>query len=634
MLVETAINTDKDKDELVEKAKAEFMSVVCVRFSQEEAARIEDALLFSENAHRGQKRRSGEPYIVHPISVARILAAEFGLSSEPVIAGLLHDVVEDTPYTLDDICDRYGEDVASLVGVVTKHTKARYKTSKQVDNFVQMLSSLNYDIRAIMVKLADRLHNMRTLKSMKFEKQLKIAAETDFFYAPLANRLGLYNVKNELENLSLQYRSPHEYARIEQQRDDYVRRHADAAGAWIAPIREALNKEGISASVRCTPRSVYSLWYRMRQTGLSFKELEHIRIVNICFDSSKDSGIMDEKSQALRIYSIITSLYTEQPQSLTNYIDTPKENGYQSLHFKVMGNEGRWMEVHIQSLAMQERSSRGCLVDSKIGIDDWIEKFRGVLHDLASANRDKSVFDDVVTTFYHDDIVVFSNKGEKITLPKGACALDYAYEIHTEIGEHAKYALINDHLCSIFTPLRRGDRVTIGTANDAHPTQQHLACAKTYKARKSIRSYLRREEVRLTEDKQVRCPQCNPLPGEELLGFRSPDGKVIVHKRNCPIAISMSSQQGDIIEAADLKPRKDRLYPITFHVSAVDRKGFLLDLMNELSHRLGLSIDSIESFTKDYIIDCRIKVFVHSIDEVMNATNNIQNLPDVYQVRV
>lgn len=620
--------------EIVERAKNELLFLVSQKFCPEDYARVEEALLFAEDAHRGQRRRSGEPYIIHPIAVARILTAEFGLNAEPVIAGLLHDVVEDTPHTLDEIKNRFGEDVANLVDVVTKHKQPKYRTSKQVDNFVQMLGSLNYDIRAILIKLADRLHNMRTLKSMKFEKQLKIAAETDFFYAPLANRLGLYLVKNELENLSLQYRSPREYALVEQQRNDYVRRHADAADLWIEPIRAAFIKAGISASVRCVPRSVYSLWYRMHQRNVSFKELDFIRIVTICYDSEPDIGIMSEKEQALRIYSIITSLYTEQPQSLTNYIDTPKENGYRSLHFKVMGNEGRWMEVHIQSLKMQEQSSRGCLAESQTGqVQDWIDKFSVVLHDLASQNRGKSVFDDVVTSFYHDDIVVFSNKGEKITLPKGACALDFAYEVHTELGDNAKYALINDHLCSILTPLKRGDRVTIGKDPAAVPKAEYLNYTKTYKARKSIRSYLRKIEQQSKHNHLIRCDKCNPLPGEELLGFRASNGKITVHKRNCPIAISMSSQQGDIIEAVDLPVSKDKVYPATFHIMAVNRNNFLLDLMENLSSKWGLSIDSIESYTKDEIVDCKINLFVHSIDEIENAANDIQNLPDIYEVR-
>lgn len=619
--------------EIVERAKNELLFLVSQRFSPEEYQRVEKALLFAEDAHKEQRRRSGEPYIIHPIAVARILTVEFGLSVEPIIAGLLHDVVEDTSHTLDEITSLFGSDVANLVDVVTKQQSHKYKTSKQVDNFVQMLRSLNYDIRAILIKLADRLHNMRTLKSMKVEKQLKIAAETDFFYAPLANRLGLYLVKNELENLSLQYRAPREYALIEQQRNNYVRKHADAADLWIEPIRAAFIAAGINASVRCVPRSVYSLWYRMQQRNISFKELEFIRIVTICFDSEPDIHILSEKEQALRIYAIITSLYTEQPQSLTNYIDTPKENGYQSLHFKVMGNEGRWMEVHIQSLKMQERSSRGCLVDTKIGINDWIDKFSIVLHDLASQNRDKSVFDDVVTSFYHDDIVVFSNKGEKITLPKGACALDFAYEIHSEIGDHAKYALINDHLCSVLTTLKRGDRVNIGTDPSAMPKAEYLNFTKTYRARKNIRSYLRKLEQQSKHNHLIRCDQCKPLPGEELLGFRSTDGKITVHKRNCPIAISMSSQRGDIIEAVDLPASKDKVYPASFHIIAVNRNNFLLDLMENLSQKWGLSIDSIESYTKDEIIDCKINVFVHSIDEIVNATNDIQNLPDVYEVK-
>lgn len=602
------------------------------RLGKEALESVTAAYNLAEQAHDGQVRKTGEPYIIHPLAVAQIVDEEFNLDTEIIMAALLHDVVEDTQYTSDDIRLMFGDTVAELVGVVTKQKKDKYVTSKQVDNFNQMLNSFNYNINALLIKLADRLHNMRTLKSMKIEKQLKIAGETDFFYAPLANRLGLHNVKTELENLSLQYRSPHEYARIKRQLDNYVARHSKTVESWMMPIKKILADNGIDATVKCNARSVYSLWYKMHQTKLSFKELEHIRVVNIIFKSDEAAS---DKDIALKIYSLLTDIYTEKPFSLSNYIDTPKDNGYQSLHFKLMGNEGRWMEVHVQSEQMQQVSQMGCLIGRESNVTQWIEKFRSVLKDLATQSKEASIFDDVISSFYHDDIVVFAGNGQKITLPKGASAIDFAYEIHSAMGNNANYAIINDRLCAITTRLERGDRVKIGTNEESHPKEEWLNYAKTYKARKNIRQYLHAlEEENARRDNYVFCDECRPLPGDEVIGFRRLDEKVVVHKCDCHKAISLASQQGDIIEQVTLHATADRLFPVTLHIKAVNRNNFLLDLMEEISRKLNLSIDSIESYTNDEIIDCHIKLYIHSVEELNKATADIQSLPNVYEVRL
>jgi GTP diphosphokinase / guanosine-3',5'-bis(diphosphate) 3'-diphosphatase len=615
----------------VTQARDELFRQIELRHSPEEIEQIKKAYFFAEKAHSDQTRKTGEPYITHPIAVARIINDELGLGANPIIAGLLHDIVEDTDYCSEDIRENFGEDVEKLVGVVTKQIKDKYVASKQVDNFNQMLNSFHYDIRALLVKLADRLHNMRTLKSMKVEKQIKIAGETDYFYAPLANRLGLYLVKSELENLSLKYRSPHEYARIEKQLSDYINAHTKSVEEWMEPIRKALYDNGINATVSCDPRSVYSLWYKMHQTKLTFKELEHIRIIQICYDAEKNNTI-SEKDQALRVYSILTDLYTEKPFSIINYIDMPKENGYKSLHCKLMGNEGRWMEVHIQSKEMRRVSRYGCLVERETGVEAWIAKFRDVLRDIADQSKDTQSLEDVVSSFYHDDIVVFAANGNKITLPKGATAIDFAYEIHSDVGEKAKYALINDKLCSIKTVLKRGDRVKIGTDNDANPKADWLRYAQTYRAKKHIRQYLNKQE-QIDYTPYILCDDCHPLPGDEVVGFHRPDGSIFVHKCNCRQSILLSSQEGDVIEHVTLKPSTHRTYPVTLKINAVNRNNFLLDLMNEISNKLGLSIESIESYTNDEIIYCQIKLYVHSVEELNAAINDIQQLKNVYEVK-
>ncbi len=619
--------------QLVEEQRDKLFESVSKRFTPEETELIRDAYFFAEKAHAPQIRKSGEPYITHPIAVARIVSEEMGLGANPVIASLLHDVVEDTPHTVDEVRKHYGEDVASLVGVVTKEKKENYETSKQVDNFRHMLNSIHYDIRALLIKLADRLHNMRTLKSMKPEKQLKIAGETDYFYAPLANRLGLHNIKTELENLSLKYRSPHEYEEIERQINEYVSAHSESAELWMQPIRDLLATKGIRATVTCDKRSVYSIWRKMQKNNLSFKEVEHIRVVHITFEHQPGS-ILSEKNQALQIYSLLTSLYIEKPLSLSNYLDSPKENAYRSLHCKLMGNEGRWMEIHIQSDEMLLTSTYGCLVERKTGIENWIAKFRLVLKDIANRGKDNVFIEDVVSAFYYDDIVVFTSTGHAVTMPKDATALDFAYEIHTRIGEKAKYAIVNDKLCSIRTVLQRGDRVYVGTDDEVFPKPGWLDFVKTYKANKSIRLYLQRAKQDTPHlAPYIFCPECRPLPGDEVVGFCEKDGNIRVHKCNCSNAISLSARQGDIIENVGLEPFKIYKYPVPISVKGVNRDRFLLDLVDEISNRQNLSIESISITSKDEIVDCKITLLVHSAMELNKVMNDIGKMKNIHEVK-
>lgn len=617
-----------------------FFSQISARHTAEETELIKKAYFFAKDSHEGQFRKSGEPYIIHPIAVAQIVNNDMRLSAAPVIAALLHDVVEDTDCSLDDIKNMFGEEVAYLVGTVTKQKENMVEGSSQVNNFKKMLAAFNFDIRALLIKLADRLHNMRTLKSMKVEKQLKIAAETDFFYAPLANRLGLYLIKSELENLGLQYRSPFEYQTIQNQLNDYVLQHTDAAERWMDPIRKKLEASGIQASVSCDPRTVYSLWYKMHQTRASFKEIEHIRVVHINFETHLDGTSFNrtreqvEKDTALFIYSLITEIYTEKPYSMLNYIDTPKANGYRSLHVKLMGNEGRWMEVHIQSNEMRNVSQYGCLAEQN-NVDEWIEKFKHVLQDISSSSKDQ-LLDDVVSSFYHDDIVVFASDGGKVTLPDESSAVDFAYEIHSDVGDHAKYAIINDKLCSITTILKRGDRVKIGTDENYHPQEEWLKVAQTYRARSFIRRYLNSKAAENTDDKFAQyeiCPQCHPLPGDEVIGFKRPDGKIIIHKCNCDKALSLSSQQGDVITKVELEEAPHRVYPVNLNIKAVNRDNYILDLATLISGTMHLSIGDIFSTTKDEIIETKIKVFVHSISELKTLVSGISGLQNVYEVK-
>lgn len=497
-----------DYTKIIQDRADHVFEVMAKRVSPEDMERIRAAFELAREAHSPQKRKTGEPYILHPIAVANIAAEELMLGANPVIACFLHDVVEDTPYTIEDIRERFGDDVAFLVKVVTKKPTHDYELSKQLDNYRQLLNSMQYDIRAILVKLADHVHNMRTLASMKPEKQMKIAGETDYFYAPLANRLGLYNIKTELENLSFRFRCPDEFEEISSLIARHVEANKENLETFRSQIAETLSAAGIKARVYVDYRRPFSLWRKMKKYGDDFNHLKYRHFVEVVFDEAQTT--LSEKEMAMKVYCILTDRFKEKHCSMSNYIDSPKENGYQSIHVKLLPDFGRWQEVHISSEAMIRQSQLGCVAErNETNIQMWIEKFRTVLHDTISGpKRNERYMEDIITAFYNDDIQVFTPKGKKIILPQNATVIDFAYEVHTELGDHAKYARINSRLEPVNTSLRRGDVVEIFTDPDCHPELDWESFAHTFKARKSIQRYL--ESV--PESTYCRCPNATPFP--------------------------------------------------------------------------------------------------------------------------
>lgn len=618
---------------MVSDAKKELFDCVDKRgFTSEEIDRVHRAYDLAEEAHRPQRRKSGEPYILHPIAVAMIVANEIGLGANPICAALLHDVVEDTDHTMKEIREMFGEDVAMLVNVVTKRKADKYETSLQVDNYKQMLQSIHYDIRALLLKLADRLHNMRTLDSMLPHKRLKIASETDYFYAPLANRLGLYRIKTELENLSFRYRLPNEYDEVKGQIARYVKAHADAAEAWMAPLRDALERRGIEATVVCEPRSAYSIWAKMQEDSIAFSEVEHIRIVHIVYKNWKQKQ-MSEKEMALLVYSIVSNIYTEKPGSMNSYLDVSKDNNYRSLHCKLMGNEGRWMEVHIASSEMRRIANIGCLVEREHGVDRWIENFRVVLKEIAEQGKNGGFMEDVRSTFYEDDIYVFTPKGKMVVLPKGATAIDFAFEIHNKVGEQMKFAVINDKLCSAKTVLRKGDRVRIGTDEVPSIDKSWLDSVVTYKARNGIRRFLNHQANKVNEE-FLRCPVCKPIFGDEIIGFKLSDGRTEVHQCHCRKAIEKAAQSGDcIVEDVSMAQFEQMAFPIHFHVKSVNKDQLLLTIVSLISDRMALSLGNLHSTIVDDIVSTDFEVYVHSHSEIQELKDAIAALPNVYGLR-
>jgi len=614
-------------EQTINEKAAHVFDVMEQRASAEDLIRIRSAYELAREAHAPQKRKTGEPYILHPVEVATIAAEELMLETNPVIAAFLHDVVEDTDYTIEDIRSRFGEDVAFLVKVVTKQKKDKYVESKQVDNFKQMLDSVQYDIRALLVKLADRLHNMRTLSSMPDDKQMKIAGETDYFYAPLANRLGLYNVKTELENLSFKFRCPHEYEDLAAliRRDEEAQRKR--LNVFTDEIRATLESAGIPVDVTIEYRKPYSIWRKMHKYGDDFNHLKYRHFTEIVYRTPE--GI-SEKNMALKIYSVLTNRFKEKPGGISNYIDSPKENGYQSFHVKLLADFGRWQEVHISSVRMVRDSQLGCMANrSEDSIRRWIEKFRNILRDIARHNQNGTGFiDNVVTSFYNDDIMTFTPKGKEVILPQKATVLDFAYEVDLKLGEKAKYARINGFLASVKATLRRGDVVEIFTDPESHPHPDWQKSVVTYKARKAIAEYIASRKRPAFN----RCPHCMPMPGEEVIGFRETDGTITIHKRDCPLAVRLASQFGDSIVSVDFKP-DDTLYPVTIIIKAVDRYHLLVDLVDCISNELHLAMDSINTETSDSIVTLRISFAVHSFNELQTIIGRISAINAVDEVK-
>lgn len=614
-------------DALIQASADELFQRMSLKEEREDVERLRAAFEFAREAHSPQRRKSGEPYIIHPVNVARIVAEELELGADPIIAAFLHDVVEDTPYTIEDIKERFGENVAFLVGVVTKEKKDKYVQSKQVDNFRQILASMQYDVRALLIKLADRLHNMRTLDSMRADKQMKIAGETDYFYAPLANRLGLYHVKTELENLSFRYRCPREYSLLERLLAEEFEAESPHIKAFTAKIENLLEAGGIKARTEVRYRKPYSIWMKMHAKGCDFAHVDTKYYVRVVYQTVEP---WSEKDTSLRIYSILTDAFKERPGSVSNYIDAPKENGYQSFQVKLLSEKGKWEELHISSERMVRNGRLGCAAErTDENIQAWLDKFNEVLKEMADPEEGMDFMEGVTSSFYYDDIMVFTPKGKCIILPKGATALDFAFEIHTNIGLHAHYARINGKLCSVKTVLRRGDCVEIGTSETAEPQQEWLDHVLTYKARKYISSYVSHK----AKSCFVRCPNCHPLPGDEVIGFKNPDGSIQVHKRNCQTAIRLASQHGDSIVAVNFEDECSCLYPVRISVRAIDRYHLLSDLVDCITEQLRLSMIGLRTETADNIGVCTIDFAVHSMTELEKAMSSIGAIPGVDEVQ-
>jgi GTP pyrophosphokinase len=466
---------------------------------------ITRAFNMAKEAHKGTRRRSGEAYILHPLSVARIVSKEIGLGSTSISAALLHDVVEDTDYTVEDIRALFGDKIASIVDGLTKISSGMFgeNVSAQAENFRKLLLTMSDDIRVILIKIADRLHNMRTLSSMSPTKQFKITGETLYIYAPLAHRLGLFAIKTELEELCFKYEHPETYADLTKRIEITAPERNKIYENFSVPVIEALDKMGIEYDMHARVKSVYSIWNKMQKKGIEFNEVYDLFAVRIIFELTP--GI-DEKKRCWDIYSAITDIYKLRPDRIRDWVSHPKANGYQALHLTVMGPDGKWIEIQIRSRRMDDIAEKGFAAhwkykEGKVEEDNELEKWLKTIQEILSNPNPNAIdfLDTVKMNLFSSEIFVFTPKGEIKTLPQGATALDFAYSIHTRIGDHCLGAKINHTLVPLSQKLSSGDQIEILTSQSVHPQPEWLNFVSTAKARTKIEASIRRQRRRIAE---------------------------------------------------------------------------------------------------------------------------------------
>jgi GTP pyrophosphokinase len=504
------ITEQKKKDE--QQVEDEFNALLLDYLASNHRRKVEiitKAFNFANHAHRGVERQSGEPYILHPLAVAQIVCREMGLGSTSICSALLHDVVEDTDYTVEDIRNTFGSKIAQIVDGLTKISGGIFgdKASAQAENFRKLLLTMSDDIRVILIKIADRLHNMRTLDSLLPAKQYKIAGETLYLYAPLAHRLGLFTIKTELEDLGFKYEHPEDYKYISDKLAASAPARLHIYEHFAVPLREKLDVMNIKYEMKDRVKSIYSIWNKMQAKGVSFDEIYDIFAVRIIFESRPD---VDEKKQCWDIYSVVTDLYRLRPDRIRDWVSRPKANGYQALHVTVMGPDGRWVEVQIRSSKMDEIAEKGFAahwkykehsVEEDTELDKWLGTIQEILENPSPNALD--FLDMIKLNLFAAEIFVFTPKGDIKTMPQGATALDFAYELHTNIGNQCIGAKVNHKLVPLSHKMNSGDQIEILTSRSQSPQPDWLNFVTTAKARTKIEIALRkkrREEVRRGEE--------------------------------------------------------------------------------------------------------------------------------------
>jgi GTP pyrophosphokinase len=503
IMTQLVIDLEAEKSEILKRYRA-LLRACKETLQKGDKKMIRRAFELALESHQDMRRKSGEPYIYHPIAVAQIAAEEIGLGTTSIVCALLHDVVEDTDITLEDVEREFGKKVAKIIDGLTKISGVfDYNSSLQAENFRKMLLTLADDVRVILIKLADRLHNMRTMEFMPREKQLKIASETVYLYAPLAHRLGLYAMKSELEDLSMKYTETATYKYIAQRLNEKKTEREKFIKEFIDPIQKILDEQGLAAKVYGRPKSINSIWNKMRKKNIPFEEVYDLFAIRIILDSQ----IEQEKADCWKAYSIVTDFYRPNPDRLRDWISSPKFNGYESLHTTVMGPKGQWVEVQIRTERMNEIAEKGFAAHWKYkeapnaessGLDQWLQKVRDLLNNPESNALD--FLDDFKMNLFSDEIFIFTPKGALMQLPANATALDFAFEIHSDLGAKCIGAKVNHKLVPLSYQLQNGDQVEIITSNKQTPKEDWLNFVITAKAKSKIKSSLKDEKRRIADE--------------------------------------------------------------------------------------------------------------------------------------
>lgn len=500
--MDTLVQEEIEKQEIL-KAYRKLLRATKKHEAKGDLRMIRKAFDVALDAHKDMRRKSGEPYIYHPLAVAQIVTTEIGLGAKSIACALMHDVVEDTDITLDDIKRMFGDKVAQIIDGLTKISGVSdFNVSMQAENFRKMLLTLAADVRVILIKLADRLHNMRTLESMPRDKQLKIASETLYLYAPLAHRLGLYAIKTELEDLSLMYTQPEVFEEIDGKLKETQRKRQRFINKFTLPIIEDLTEQGFTFDIKGRTKSVFSIYNKMKKQGIPFEEVYDLFAIRIIIDTPLDQ----EKADCWKVYSVVTDHYVPSPDRLRDWISTPRANGYESLHTTVMSDSGQWVEVQIRTRRMDDIAEKGLAAHWKYkdksgnesNVDEWLGKIRDLLE-----NPDQNALDfidDFTLNFFADEIFVFTPRGELKKLPANSTALDFAFDIHSEVGAHCIGAKVNNKLVPLSHKLKSGDQVEVLTSGKQKPKEDWLSFVETGKAKTKIKQSLKEERRRMAED--------------------------------------------------------------------------------------------------------------------------------------
>lgn len=667
---------------------------------------IRKAYQFAKTAHAGVRRRSGEPYIIHPIAVAHIVCKDIGLGSTSICAALLHDVVEDTDYTVDDIKDLFGEKIAQIVKGLTKISGGVFgdQASAQAENFRKLIITMSEDIRVVLIKIADRLHNMRTLDSQSTAKQYKIAGETEYIYAPLAHRLGLFTIKTELEDLSFKYNFPEKYESISKRLEEEREKRMAVYDNFSLPIMNKLNSYGYEFVMKERIKSAFSIWKKMEAKRIPFEEVYDILGARIVF---KPHPGADERLECFKIYNLITSIYTLHPGRTRDWLSTPKANGYEALHVTVMGPDGQWIEVQIRSQRMDDIAEKGLAAhwnykkdysSSESKIEEWLSTVNELLKNPDS--NAMHFLDTFKLALYDTEVFVFTPKGEMKTLPSGATALDFAFDIHSDIGMHCIGAKVNNKLVPLNYVLQGGDQVEILTAKQQEPKPEWINYVTTVRAKEKLNTIykqnsklfrqkgerilrdtlealgyvvkkdfnndvikmllehfklenfedvltkLGKEEISLidvptlvknknkkisftslfsskgkkvkekeTTHKYCLAPCCKPIPGDDIIGFKSDEG-IIIHKRDCPEALRLKSAHGPKIVETKWEEAEEQVYNATIEVEGIDKKHILMDILKIISEDLDANIKKLTVNTFGGIFNAKINIYVSHVNDV------------------